>query len=149
MKKVLVIYDSKFGNTEKIAKALVTGMQREGITAEYAKVEEVDIDKLTEYDLLAVGGPTHMRTASKPMKAFLEKLDRIDVRGKKAFAFDTKVEFRLAGSAGKAIEKKLQKLHMNIVKPHTSAIVMGNEGPLKDGEEEAFKQIGSELTESL
>ena len=117
MKKAFVIYDSKFGNTEKIAKALTAGMQGEGITVECAKVEEVNIDKLTEFDLFAVGGPTHMRTASKPMNAFLEKLDKVDVRDKKAFTFDTKAEFRLAGSAGKAIEKKLQKLHMNVVKP--------------------------------
>jgi flavodoxin len=100
MKKALVIYDSKFGNTEKIAKALAAGMQEQGIAAECAKVEEIDIDKLTEYDLLAVGGPTHGRTASKPMRALLEKFDRGNVTGKKAFAFDTKFAFPFAGSAG-------------------------------------------------
>ena len=149
MKKARVIYDSKFGNTEKIAKALAAGMQEQGIVAECAKVEEVDIDQLTEYDLLAVGGPTHWRTASKPMRAFLEKLDRENVKGKKSFAFDTKFAFPLAGSAGKAIEKRLQTLRMNVVRPHVSAIVTGAEGPLKDGEEEAFKQIGAALAASL
>lgn len=149
MKKALIIYDSKFGNTGKIAKALAAGMQERGTAAECANVEHADIDTLSEYDLLAVGGPTHAFTASVPMKAFLAKLERADVRDKKAFAFDTKLASRFAGSAGKAIEKRLQKLQMNVVKPHASAIVMGREGPLKDGEEEAFKQIGAELAELL
>ncbi len=149
MKKALVIYDSKFGNTEKIAKALASGMQEHGIAAECAKVEEVDIDTLKAYDLLAVGGPTHGRTASKPMQGLLEKLSEENVTGKKAFAFDTRIAFPFAGSAGKAIEKRLQTLHANVVKPHASAIVTGNEGPLKDGEEAAFKQIGAELAALL
>ena len=145
MKRAIVIYDTKFGNTEKIARALAHGMEKQWIKVVCVKTNEVDIDKLVEYDFLAVGGPTHTFGVSKPMKAFLEKLKRVDLKGKKAFAFDTKYKSWWAGSAGKRIEKTLKKLGMSIVKPHASAIVTGSEGPLQEGMEELFEQIGSEL----
>jgi len=145
MKRAIVIYDTKFGNTEKIARALARGMEKQGVKVDCVKTDEVDIDKLVEYDLLAVGAPTHVRGVSKPMKALLEKLKSVDIKGKKAFAFDTKLKSWWAGSAGKRIEKTLKRLGMSIVKPHSSAIVTGNEGPLKDGMEETFEKIGGEM----
>ena len=71
-----------------------------------------------------------------------------DIKAKKAFAFDTKVRAWWAGSAAKGIEKQLRKLRMKIVKPHQSAIVTGREGPLADGTEETFRQIGAEVAEA-
>ena len=146
MKRAIVIYDTKFGNTEKIARALARGMEKQGVKVDCVKADEVDVDKLVEYDFLAIGGPTHMFGISKPMKAFLEKLKSVDIKGKKAFAFDTKLKaWWLPGSAGKGIEKTLKGLGMSIVKPNSSAIVTGNEGPLEEGMEEMFEQIGGEM----
>ena len=145
MKKAIVIYDTKFGNTEKIAKSLASGMNEQGIEVDCVKVEDVQVDKLTEYDLLAISGPTHGFGMSKPIKAFIVKLEHVDPRDKKFFAFDTKNRGRIWGSAAKGIEKRLKGIGMNIVKPCASAIVMGLKGPLQDGVEGKFKQIGSEL----
>ena len=144
MKKAIIIYDTKFGNTEKIAKSLASGMNEQGIEVECVKVEDVRIDQLTEYDLLAIGGPTHGFGMSKPVKEFIEKSKHIDLRDKKAFAFDTKNRGRW-GSAAKGIEKRIQRIGMNIVKPCASAIVLGLKGPLQDGMERKFKKIGAEL----
>jgi len=151
MKKAIVICDTRFGNTEKIARALARGMEKQGVKVDCVKVDEVDVDKLVEYDFLAIGGPTHIHGVSKPMKAFLEKLRSVDIKGKKAFAFDTKVRSWWAGSAGKGIEKKLKRrrIGMSIVKPHSSAIVTGREGPLEEGMEEMFEQIGVEIAELI
>jgi flavodoxin len=149
MSRVVVIYDTKFGNTEKVARALAEGMKEQRVTVDCLKIDEVDTSKLDDYDLLAIGGPTHTFGLSKPMKDFLKKLENVKVSGKKAFAFDTKFKPRLAGSAGKGIEKKLKKLGMSIVKSHFSAIVKGGKGPLEDGAEETFKQIGADITKSL
>jgi len=149
MKRAIVIYDTRFGNTEKIARALARGMEKQGVEVDCVKVDEVDVDKLVEYEFLAIGGPTHWFGVSKPMKASLEKLRSVDIRGKKAFAFDTKLKSGWAGSAGKGIEKTLKGLGMSIVKPHSSAIVLGNEGPLEEGMEEMFEQIGGEIAELI
>jgi len=144
--KAIVIYDTKFGNTEKIAKALVSGIEEHGIETDCIKVEDVEIDRLAEYELLIIGGPTHNRKASKPMEKFLGTLESVDIRGKRAFAFDTKRERRFAGSAAKNIEKRLKSLGLSIIRPYSSAIVKGRERPLEEGMEEMFKQIAVEIT---
>ena len=123
-------------------------MDEQGIDVDCIKVEEVQIDKLKEYDLLAIGGPTHGFGMSKPMKEFIEKLEHVDLYNKNAFAFDTKNRSRFWGSAAKGIEKRLKRLGLNIVKPSASAIVKGLKGPLQDGMEGKFKQIGTELARS-
>ncbi len=148
-KKAIVAYDTMYGNTEKIAKALAMGMKEQGVEVDCLKVQEIDINKLTEYDLIAIGGPTRMFGMSKSNKEFLEELESVDLRNKKAFAFDTKFKSRFAGSAAKAIEGRVKKLGMSIMKPRSSAIVKGNEGPLEDGMEEMFKQIAVEIAKSL
>jgi len=145
--RAMVIYDTKFGNTEKIARALALGIEKQRVKVDCVKADEVDVDKLVEYNFLAIGGPTHTFGVSKPMKAFLKKLKNVDIKGKKAFAFDTKYKSRWAGSAGKGIGKTLKRLGMSIVKPHSSAIVTGSEGPLDEGMEEMFEQIGVEIGE--
>ncbi len=61
--------------------------------------------KLNEYDLIAIGVPTHRQCISTPIKNFIEKLKREEVEGKQAFAFDTRVKHRFAGSAAKKIER--------------------------------------------
>jgi len=148
-RKAIVIYDTQFGNTEKVARALASGIEEQGVQADCVKVDAVDVDKLTEYDLLALGGPTVAFGVSKPVKDFLEKIEGIGLSGKKAFAFDTKVRFIFSGSAAKGIEARLKALGMSIVRSRSSAIVKGSEGPLEEGAEEMFKQIGAEISRSI
>ena len=149
MKSAVVIYDSRFGYTGKIAKALAEGMKKGEITVDFFKVGDVEVSKLRDYDVLAVGGPTHLFGISKPMKEFLKNLEQVDLKGKKAFAIDTKLKGgRFSGSAGKGIEKKLKQLNMKIVKSYASGIVKGNKGPLQEGMEETFKQVGVDLAKS-
>lgn len=148
--RALVVYYSKFGNTEKIAKALAVGLQSGGIDTDIAKVSEVKYDELEKIDLLCVGTPVHAWNISKPAKDFLERLKGFEgLSGKKAFAFDTKFKSRLAGSAGGKIEKKLKGLGFAIAESARSAIVLGNEGPLEEGAEGTFRQIGEELANTM
>ncbi|MFW9910300.1 MAG: flavodoxin family protein [Candidatus Thorarchaeota archaeon] len=150
MAKALIVYHSLFGNTEKIANALATGLQNGGCNAETVNVSAVNFSSLNDVDLLCVGTPVHAFNISKPVKEFLEQLmNQKGLSGKKAFAFDTKMKSRLAGTAGGKIEKKLKELGIEIVKPAKSAVVKGREGPLEEGAEETFKQIGVELAKMM
>ena len=151
MGKALVVYDTVYGNTEKIARALAKGLEDGGVAAEIVRVDAAKPDELKGYDLFVVGGPVHAWNASKPMKAFLERLESVEgLSGKKAFAFDTKMSrSMLAGNAGGKIEGKLKSLGLTIVKAHASAVVKGREGPLEDGAEEKFKQLGAELAKMM
>jgi flavorubredoxin len=148
--RAIVIFDSKFGNTGAIAKSFAGGLQRAGFKVDCLNIRDVTLGTLVDYDLIAIGAPTQALTASKPMKDFLGKLDGIEaLRGKRAFAFDTKFDSRISGSASKYIENKLSKLGMEIVKHRQSAIVKKTEGPLRDGEPETFDQVGFEIGTSL
>jgi len=149
LRKAAVIYDSKFGNTEKIARALSEGMKREGLLVDCFKTDAVDPGKLGEYDMLAVGAPTQMFRISRPMREFLGKLEDVDLGGKKGFAFDTRLKSRFAGSAANGIEKKLKKLGVTIIRGYASAIVGGAEGPLEENSERNFEQIGSEIAKTV
>jgi flavorubredoxin len=150
MVKALVVYDSVYGNTEKLAKALASGLETGGAQVDCVKVDEVQVDKIGEIDLLAVGGPVHAFGVSKPIKEFLERLKSAEgLSGKKGFAFDTKIKGWWTGSAGGKIERKLKDLGLTIVKPSVSAIVKGRKGPLEEDAEETFKQIGAELVKTL
>lgn len=145
MTKAAIITHSVYGNTEKVGQALGKGLKEQGITVDYYKVEDTDPAKLAKYDLLAIGGPTHAFRMSKPIKEFLRKLQGHGLEGKYGFAFDTKFKNRLAGSAAKRIEKQLKKLKLHIIRPRESAIVTGNEGPLIEGTEDQFREIGAEI----
>ena len=145
MKKAVVIYDTKFGNTEKIARALSEGIRKEGLVVDCLKIDAVDPSKLGECDMLAVGAPTQAFRISAPMKEFLRKLENVDLRGKKGFAFDTRLKSRFAGSAANGIEKKLKELGLTIIRDYASAMVGGTEGPLEEKAEKRFEQIGSEI----
>jgi flavorubredoxin len=142
----VVIFDSKFGNTEKIAKSLAGGLLRAGVEVVCTNATDVKIESLPGFDLIAIGGPTQMFTASKPMKDFLSKLDGVQsLKEKFGFAFDTKFGSALSGSAAKYIEKKLEQFGVKIVRPRQSAIVGKTEGPLEEGEMESFESIGYEI----
>ena len=146
----VVIYDSKFGNTEKIARSLAGGLQMAGLDVTCVNTNDVQAESLKDYDFIAVGAPTQMFTASRPMKDFLLKLAGVQsLKGKYGFAFDTKFASPLSGSASKYIEKRLKDLGMKIVRPRQSAIVDKTEGPLEGGEVEAFEQIGFDIGTSL
>jgi len=145
--KAIVVYDTKFGNTEKIAKALAEGMKKNGLAADCTRIDNVDPAKLVEYDILALGAPTQAFGISRPMKDFLTKLQNVNLRGKKGFAFDTRIGNRLAGSAAKGIEKRLEDLQVTIVRPRASAEIRttGGQTMLKENAEKEFEQIGSEI----
>jgi flavorubredoxin len=146
----LVIFDSKFGNTEQIAKSLAGGLVRARIETVCINTSDVNLESLPEFDLIAIGGPTQLFTASKPMKDFLLKLESVrELKGRFGFAFDTRFGSRLAGSAAKYIEMRLEELGMNIVMPRRSAIVLKTEGPLEEGEMEAFEKVGFEIGNTL
>jgi len=149
MTKAAVVYDSKFGNNMRLAKALTQGLLDEGVTVDCLKVGEFNEATLTDYDLIIVGGPTNMANMSKPMQWFFHRLKSVKLHGKKGFCFGTRIEskmniFDINGSA-KKIEGKLRGRGVRMVKPAVNVIVEGREGPTVSGSEELFLHLGAEL----
>jgi len=122
--KAIVVFDSRYGNTEKIASEIAKGLKESQIQEVVcSKTTEVDIEKFGDFDLIAVGGPTEMHHASPPMREFLSKLKHFDLKGKYGFAFDTKLNSWWAGDASNAIEHVLRDAGAKILMPPSSAFV--------------------------
>jgi NAD(P)H dehydrogenase (quinone) len=73
MLKGLVVYDSKTGNTEKMAIAIGRGMEKAGLDVKVKKVEDADMDDLVNADAIAFGSPTYFANMTSNMKEFIDK----------------------------------------------------------------------------
>jgi len=137
--------------------SLAKGIEEAGVEVDCLSIDEVDIGRISEYDFLAIGGPTHVIRMSKPMKEFMERLRSVNLRGMKGFAFDTRIHSRmnkkswggLENSAARRIEGKMKKMKLEIVRPRESALVEGTEGPLEEATGDMFRQIGAEIAEVI
>ncbi len=143
--KILVIYDSFFGNTEKIAmeigKALGTGND---VTV--LRITEAHHEKITGVELLIVGSPTRAFKPTAAISSFLKKIPAGALKNLKAAAFDTRVVteevksrllrvlVRWFGYAAKPIADRLVKKGATLTAEPEGFFVGGTEGPLKDGE---------------
>ncbi|HET7078595.1 MAG TPA: flavodoxin family protein [Chloroflexia bacterium] len=131
----LVIYDSKFGNTEQIAQAIAEVLQAHGLVR-LVPVAEAETVTLDGVDLLAAGGPTQAHGISPALTAWLANLPRDAAQGLPTVTFDTR--FRkpawLTGSAAHSLAKRLEQHDCHMLVPPESFFVAGSEGPLEDGE---------------
>ena len=100
--KTMVIYDSRYGNTEMIAHAIGAGLS--SALGAAASVEAVDVgaahpEQLAGLDLLA-GSPTNGSRPSPPMHDFLNRIPEDTLNGVKVAAFDTRTDMdKLEGAA--------------------------------------------------
>ena len=91
MAKVLVIYYSRSGTTEKMAKIIADNIHKEGIEAEAKKVSEVKVDDLLKYDGIVIGSPTYYGTMSAEIKKLIDESVRFHgkLEGKVGGAFSS------------------------------------------------------------
>ena len=92
--KVLIIYDSKTGNTEKMATAVAEGAKEAGAEVTVKKIgEPFPLTLLEESDGVAFGSPTRYADVTNDMKDFLShvedyvKLGKMKMKGRKAAVF--------------------------------------------------------------
>jgi flavodoxin len=133
--KAVVIYDSKFGNTEHIARAIAEKLGAGDPVAVVAASAASKYD-LSEIDLLVVGGPTQGHGLSPALRDFLDRLPSETVRDVPSATFDTRLTWPrfLAGSAAGVAAKRLAQKGARLLVPAESFLVQGSEGPLVRGE---------------
>lgn len=143
--KTLIVYDSFFGNTEQIARAIGDALGS-GDNVQTVKVGEVKPEQLTGLNLLIVGSPTRAFKPSKDITVFLKGIPAKSLKGVKVMAFDTRIStaevnsrflnvmVKMFGYASKPITNILKKKGGELVCPPEGFIVKDTEGPLKEGE---------------
>jgi len=168
MSRFMVVYESMFGNTRKVAESVAEGV-RAGTESDVTLVEVGRAPALLPpLDLLVVGGPTHAFGLSRSstredaarksgrdiesrtgLREWLEALDPAGAAPATA-AFDTRVNHpRVPGSAAKKAAKRLRRLGLRPAVEPESFWVHGTEGPLLDGELERAGAWGRQLADVL
>ena len=73
MAKVLIVYYSQTGHTEKMANAVEEAIRQEGIEAVKKRVEDVQVDELLEFDGIIIGSPTYYGIMAWPIKKLIDE----------------------------------------------------------------------------
>ncbi|MFX1308813.1 MAG: flavodoxin domain-containing protein [Promethearchaeota archaeon] len=149
MKKAIILYDTVYGNTKKVAMSLSRGLESGGLYVDSSSIQDFDTRELKNYDVIGIGGPTHFHGASKKMKSFLNKIKNLKMEDKYGFAFETIADFRLAGSAAKRITRYLRKIKLKIIHPTITGVVLAKEGPLQETTSEMMELIGLHISDKV
>ncbi len=155
----LVLYDSQFGNTEKIARAVGKGISApSGVhDALVLSAQEAGAVGWRSLHLLVVGSPTQGGRPTVALQRIFDSLHAGVLANAKVAAFDTRLEQRSAnfalrilmksiGYAAEKIAKILQGKGGTLAAPPEGFIVTGKEGPLAEGELARAEAWGAHLT---
>jgi len=147
--KALVVYDSIYGNTEKIAKAIGSVV---GGEVRVLRLSEARPSDLASLDLLVVGSPTHSGKQTPSTEEFLSRIPANALKNVRVTSFDTRNGTHLAklfGYAAGRIAAILEEKGGRLAVPPEGFIVDGKEGPLKKGELERSGLWAKEIVKSL
>ena len=88
--KVLIGYESKYGNTKKVAELIAEGIKSvEGHEVSIENVNDIALSKSDIYDLLLIGSPNHVGGPTKSIKKFINALSEASLKGNSLAVFDT------------------------------------------------------------
>lgn len=151
---VLILYESFFGITEKIAQAIAEPFGNAGLLK---KIDNVSLNELKEVELLIVGSATRGFRPCEKTKAFLKSLPANGLKDVQVAAFDTRIMLetikskplrfmvKTGGYAAKQIVSSLQKKGGKLLAPPEGFLVIGEEGPLADGELERARNWSAQF----
>ena len=92
--KVLIVYDSRSGNTEKMAHAVAEGVREEDVNVVIRKVDDASVDELPDADGVILGSPVYYGLPTGKIKEFVDA--SVKFHGK----LDGKVGGAFASSGG-------------------------------------------------
>ncbi len=132
--KTLVIYDSAYGNTERIARSIGGAMPGE---VKVLRAGEFDPAAWEPVDILFVGSPVQSGKPTKAIQGFLNSIPESALKETSAAAFDTRYSMKwvgIFGSAAAKIAEGLEARGATLAASPEAFFVKGKEGPLKEGE---------------
>jgi flavodoxin len=148
--KTLVVYDSVYGNTEIIARAIGDAIPGEVKVVRVAQVNEED---LRSADLIIIGSPTHGSLPTEAVQGLLQRVGAPVRKGARAATFDTRLAWgfleRWGGFAAPKMADTLGAKGWTVVGEPGGFFVRGlKKGPLKRGEAERATTWAKGLVES-
>ena len=151
MVKVIVVYESKYGNTKLVAEKIIEGMKQvQGIETVLSEVKEVNLNQISSYDAILIGSPNHIGGPTRGVKSFIDKLGNFPLKGKLFAVFDT----YLGNNFEKAMKKMEKKVNekvpgLKIIAPGLSIRVQGMKGPIVEEELPKCKEFGNKIATQI
>jgi flavodoxin len=143
--KAMVVYDSAFGNTEQVARAIGQALGSQEV--EVVQVTNARPEGLAGLTLLIVGSPTQKFRPLGAITSFLQGIPQDGLKGVRVAAFDTRIPeskvneirilaffVRIFGYAAKPIADRLVKKGGELAVPPEGFYVGDTKGPLLEGE---------------
>jgi flavodoxin len=150
MKKAIIVYESLYGNTKKIAEAICEGINKiEGVDCLIKKTGEIHTDDLCDYDAIILGCPNHNQGPALNLVKFIDRASIVHLSGKIGVAFDTYTGGNKDVAVVKLELKIREKLPGIELLSSLSAKVTGRKGPLADDEESRAQEFGREFGQKL
>jgi flavorubredoxin len=142
MKKVLVLYYSRSGNTEKMATAVAEGARINGVEVELNY--HISADDLSSYDAIIIGAPTYRGEIPMDFKNLLEEasVKSVVLKGKVAGVFGS---YGWSGEAPQLVSDILKdKFEMEIIMAPLLAKYTPDQNALN-----TCRALGKKVSESL
>lgn len=158
--KTLVIYDSYFGNTEKVAKTIHETL-KEKHSCKIYKADQFKKEYLKDIELLIVGSPTRAFRPTENLTKLIKDIPHKYMENIKIATFDTRIDentinskilpffMKIFGYAAKPLEKSLKAKGGVVVNENIGLIVEDTEGPLREGEIERVKEWVEQTLKNL
>ena len=115
LKRLLILYDSISGNTERMAKFIAEGAQNKNLQVVIKKIKESSEQDLIEADAIAFGCPTYNRDLTSNTKKFFEtEIAKIKkhLKGKIGAAFGS---YGWSAEALELMKEMMKYLKMNVL----------------------------------
>jgi flavorubredoxin len=150
--KVYVVYDTRYGNTNRVAEAIVKGIKEIGqVEAVLMKPEQTEPAELLDCDFLLIGSPNHYGGPTKDIKGFIDGLGKIGLEGKPGALFDTYLGAGFYEKAVKRMEKRINEKvpGLKLMLPGLSILVEKSKGPIVEGELPRCREFGRKIADQL
>lgn len=146
-----MVFESRYGNTRLAAEKIIEGMNEVGrVDVSLKELREVDLESISDYDVILIGSPNHMGGPTRGIKGFIDNFGQLQLEGKKFAVFDT--------YTGKDFDKAVKKMERRInekanglrqIAAGLSVKVHGMKGPIFEGELTKCKEFGKKLAVHL
>ena len=146
----LIVFDSVYGNTETIARAIGDAIPG---TVQVLRVGQVNPGELEAVDLLIIGSPTHGAMPTEAVQALIDSIGPPSREGVRVATFDTRLTWpfleRWGGFAAPKMADTLEEKGWTLAGEPGGFFVRGlKKGPLKKGEIERAATWAKGLAES-
>jgi len=133
MPKAIIIYETRSGNTEKMAKAIEEGIRQAGVDAVSKRTVNAKAEDLTNVDAVVLGAPTYHHNLIASMQTFLFEMEKADLKGKVGASFGS---YGWSGEAVQMMSDTMKHIfEMNVIEPGLKMLQRPDESGLQQCQE--------------